>query len=573
MARRYRRFTLIARRPDGSVAAGKAINIYRVSDGSLATLYKGDNLSGGLESNPVFSGDDGKVTFFAGDNKDEYSFIPEEGGIGVAIEGTADTLENHRVTGEHADGVIGMEQLTQEVQDAIGGGGSPDVAAHEVLVRGTHGVPNVLGTEGFAYSETGGATNSPKFDAIVYSSLMPDGTIDATFHGARVIETSSFTNLENAINAASSGDTILITQGTHVPSEVTISKGITIKGMGPNCILAPAGFFEITTTEAVNFEDLTIDTAALSGGIEFRETSDDVMRFSRCRILNTSAGSTNPRINVIGLARSFSIQDCVFNGAGSCLTVSGGVGSNGLLTLHGNRFFRNNSGDCVTLGGAYTAASIMGNYFERNVQCNLANTFWHGNVIENDIDFTAPAAGSLFPTNGNIVLGTVTGLEWAGQYAGWQHISANWIDLDNTGPTFQDRFFTFGDTGFGTDVNHGLDTRELEVMILVSDNSAGAGRVWPIFPGSSPAANDDVVPGVNHFGVQIIDDNNLRVVGYAGDVQNGSGTTTGSTSHIFTAVDASALQAVDSKTYNYAAAGGIQLNQAWAKVFVRRAQK
>ena len=553
MARRYQYHSLRVVRADGSGFPGASVTVRRLSDGKLATLYAGDNLSGGTKSNPMNADGNGFVSFFAGDLKDNYSISVPAGAAFTYLELTADTVENHRQTGEHADGTITANMLADGII-----GSTTDVTLHSAKVRDVHGVPNSLGTEGFAYSSVGGTTNDPTFGDVTADTLTLGELL-----GYTVVTDPSGTGLADAVAAASAGDTLLIPSGAWtVTSGVTLNE-IRLQGFGSNvCKIGMTSGSSTIVTLGTTFAELRgIAVIHTGSGIACEVTSG--ARISDCRLL----AGTGPGVRVSGTLDDFRMYDTTITGG---LTVAASAVSLPLTfrdcKIYGDVSFTTPTTNAI--GGSISECIIVG-----DLTVSTPNLRFTGNVVSGDATFASTSYPCLFPTNGNVVLGTITNPVYALGFSSWPYQSG-WIEVDNSAAGKTDEYFYVGDSGIGSSFAHGLATRKLEFMVQVANTSGGSDEIWPIYPTVHGAAGTLVTPGANAFSVHIIDANNVRLVMYAGDAQTGSGTTASSSQIIFNAVDSQAIVSGAAGTqaaYNYGAAGARSLDHVWVKLFARPA--
>lgn len=556
MADRYQRITLIVRTKSGVVAPGAEIAVYRKSDGALATLYSGDNLTGSV-SNPVFASSSGSVTFYAGDLKDNYTFVPVDSNVVVSAQATADTVENHRQTGEHAAGTITADQLAAGII-----GNTTDVAIHEAKVRGVHGVPTALGTEGFAYSTTGGTTNSPVFADVTATN----GIVAGNILGETVVTSPTGTGLATAISAAITGDTLIIPAGVWTLSAGVTLNGIHLVGQGRhNTTLQLASGSGTVVTQGTGISSLrglkithsgSGDCLAL-GGSSF--TLHDVW----------AAANSGTALSYTGGLTRFNATQCYFSSvSGSSVVVNGsgvvtGPWSMDSCWLDGDATFT--APTTNVYGGSITNCS-----FEDDLTVSTPNMRFFGNIVKGGITLNATAAPCLLPSNANYWGGTFSGQVYAEPFTGWDYISS-WIDIDNSGSSKTDEYFLAGTSGIGSSVTHNLGSRQLEIMVQVANNSTGSDERWTVFGGPVKQVGNQVTPVLEAFTPHIINGNTINFVMYAGDHQTGSGTTASSSKTIFTAVDSQNLQAAARNAYNYGAAGGYALDRVWIRFFIRRA--
>lgn len=554
MARRYQYHSLRIVRPDGSGFPGASVTVRKLSDGSLATLYAGDNLSGGAKPNPLNADANGFVSFYAGDLKDNYSISVPAGAAFTYLELTADTVENHRQTGEHADGTITANQLADGII-----GSTTDVLIHEGKVRDVHGVPNALGTEGFAYSTVGGTTNDPTFGDVTADTL----TL-GEFLGYKVVTDPSGTGLATAIAAASAGDTLLIPAGTHVLSAGVTLSGVHLRGFGVDAKLrlSSGAGTTVTLTAGGKISGLWVDQLGTGRAVEIVDTG----YIEDCTVVAYGVSIyVSGTLNGIGLSRVTS------SGLVSGLWVQGAGVSGQMVDISASSFSAGVNLVTPTTNGY--GISFTNCTFAGTVSVATQNTRFFGCVMEDDVTMASTSYPSLLPTNGNIILGTLTNPVYALGFAAWAYQSG-WVDVDNSAAGKTDEYFYVGSSGIGSSFAHGLATRKLEFMLHVSNNSGGTDEIWPIYPSVHAADGTLVTPGANAFSIHIIDANNVRLVMYAGDSQTGSGTTAGSSQIIFNAVDSQAIVSGAGGTkaaYNYGAAGGYALDRVWVRLFARPA--
>lgn len=551
MARRYAYTALRVVRPDGSGAGGAPVTVRKLSTGALATLYNGDALSGGTKPNPLTTDSNGFVSFFAGDLKDNYSVAVPAGLAFEYIEVTADTVENHRQTGEHADGTITADQLAPGII-----GSTTDVTIHAAKVRDVHGIPTTLGTEGPAYSTVGGATNDPTFGDITVDTIT-----QGEFAGAVMVNDPA-TDLASAIAAASTWDTIWIPEGTHTLSSGVTLNAVNLRGVGRNSILrlASGSGTVVTMTAFASLHDLQIVHAGSGVGISIN---------GGATLDNVQVVTYGNSVSLTGVIEWTAIRNCgLLSLSGYGLSMAGASVGSGFLSV---------SDSVIAPGISLTSpttnafgSTFTGCFLQGNSVINVPNTRFYGCVVEGDVTVASTAFPCLLPAQGNVVTGTITGGAYVSSFTTFDW-NSGWIDVDNSGGSKTDEYFKVGDSGIGSVFNHGLGTRKLEAMVSVANNSTGSDEVWVLPCGLTDAANGAVVPGVGHLSLHIVDANNAALVMYAGDYQDGSASVAGSSKTIFTAVDSQAIQSATTKAaYNYGAAGGYALDRVWVKVFFRK---
>ena len=170
--------------------------------------------------------------------------------------------------------------------------------------------------------------------------------VGGTASAADLLVPSQYNTIQSAIDAAVSGDVVLISPGTHAGPIDLKGKAITVRGAGNlnSQVLINGGdsVVKCTTGEISDcvIENLTITggTAISGGGVKLINSSPT---FKKCRIiLNTAAGSSDCQgggVYVLGGAPVF--EDCSIS-ANSCSPYGSGTACGGHSDLR-----------CVGMGG------------------------------------------------------------------------------------------------------------------------------------------------------------------------------------------------------------------------------
>lgn len=587
---RYRKFNLHVQRRDGTGADGAQIRVTK-SDGSAPSLWSGDSLTGTENtSGIVIAGNNGFATFFAGDRDEIYHFAVPEGQI-IQVYETTRTVYDHVLTGDHADGTIGLSQLSEEVQDLLGSGGDDgDVAVHAALQANTHGL---AGTEHFVHTKAGsaaGATDSPDLADVTVDSLTVAD--EGTLLGYKVVNNAA--ELEAAVTGASDGDVIILAAGTYtLTSTLTISDSISLIGWRTPNIAAGNQVYITQATDFGTLIELDSSNVKLEGlniqGISVASAAvralQGVVRISNCGILNLAGGhalrfepggsanyayltdvgcitGTGQAIRIVDWAAPLYAINCSFAAATASNNAAHLSGSNAECNFTNCTFATLNADDACDVASANA----------RFVGCTF---FTVGGAA---LRVQALGTGCYAPETQNVFTGTVVdaSLNIVRDWNKWDWVSGI-VDVDNTASALTDEYFVVGSAGIGGTFAHNLGTRNVEVLVQVGSNSSMTGETWTLngsqlsLWGGNPAAGSSLVPAAGHMSVHITDANNVRLVMYAGEAQTGAAAYTATGDYIWTAVDADAIVgATTSAAYDFTAAGGVALKQVWVRVFVRR---
>jgi len=161
----------------------------------------------------------------------------------------------------------------------------------------------------------------------------------------------NYTTIQAAVNAASSGDVILVNvNGTITASGISISKNLTIRGLGQNTTIIQANASRGVATSRVMYISsgvtVTLEGFTIQHG---RETATTVMNGSGCGILIDGTGTTVTMNNVTVKNNDTGVS----GSSGAGLTLAG-TSSN--LSVNNCRIEGNISGS-NSAGGLYLSAS------------------------------------------------------------------------------------------------------------------------------------------------------------------------------------------------------------------------
>ena len=517
MGFRYQPFNLVVRDTAGNAVAGALVSVTNATTGTLASLYSGDNLGGSPVSNPGVCDASGRFKFFAGDLKAAYNITASDGSVFYE---NADTVENHRTTGEHAAGTITAEQLAFDPSPNF------DLATHAAREANTHGLG---GTEHFVHTKAGsaaGATDDPTLGDVTVDSLSiaAGGTFLNTF-----VVSDPEAELAAAIAAATAGDTIFIANGTHTYATDTtynLTKSIHIRGLGRPKLQNVS--FRITHTSFVgSLRDLHIN-GGRDDGIAPPIFIEDCfsLTLSNIRVdaspiegILIDEATTADRITMIDVE---SVENSREGLKIAALTSA--------LTCIGCRFLSNDQAsggywnarlDGAGAGGyAFDACEFRG---EKGVYITVPNSRFTncyfndaGSGTSTSAQLTSTALNCFLPQYGNRITGTVTDGSGNRIIADRKadYVSSI-VTVDNTSLGNSAEYFLLGN------FTHNLNTRNLRATLLASDSATFAGNVWDATPSIANFNGGTEAPG---GGPSILFDtvNTAKVFWCVNGVRNGT---------------------------------------------------
>lgn len=579
---RYAFFAHQVRDGDGTIVPVGTLVYVRDADTSLpATTYYDNGTT--QKTNPMPTDANGIVTFYAGRKKRIHLVVMAPSGQYSLGPFAADTVEDHRLTGDHAAGTIGAEQLDFTIEPGS------DLSIHAAMESNTHGAAS---NEYFLVQKAGtgsGTSSSGSVGTTVHDSMSVAS--EGFLHGYLVADP-NYTSINAAIAAANDGDVILIrgtnpdgTQATlnSGTSSITIDKSISLVAMSPWQKFLSSG-----TGYAIRIVGANI-IVHLSG------------------LLITAANSTDRAGILIGEAQTVYMTGCTVNGGLSGLSIVSGGGTIGSVYLTDCQFNPDTSVGQSALrsvgqaGGIFATNCVFGqgdslhyavdlNNHATTVLCghHFTNCTFYGSDkhvktdVENcifvscffndlsgtaeSLNITANATDCYAPQKLNIIQGTITdpSNNRTGGLSSWDYDSGV-VEIDNSGATYEDEFFTQSFT-------HNLGTRQLEAELLIANTTGFDDKVWNQAAQSSQLfhATTPLAMGPQAFSVQYTGDNAAVLVLYAGRSKSG-GAVTATKRWLAAGVDANAVVAnVNSSSYNYTDAGGIALDKIYVRLRLRR---
>lgn len=579
---RYAFFAHQVRDPDGTIVPVGTLVYVRDADTSLpaATYYDNGTTQ---KTNPMPTDANGIVTFYAGLKKRIHLVVMAPTGQYSLGPFAADTVEDHRLTGDHAAGTIGAEQLDFTIEPGS------DLSIHAAMESNTHGAAS---NEYFLVQKAGtgsGTSSSGSVGTTVHDSMSVAS--EGYLHGYLVADP-DFASINAAIAAANDGDVILIrgtnpdgTQATLTSGTdfIFIDKSISLVSMAPwQKFLASGTGYSIVidgTGIVVHLSGLLITGAASTDRTGILISEANTVYMTGCTVNGGLVG-----LNIVsggGTIGSVYLTDCQFNpdssvGQGALRSVgqAGGVfATNCTFGQGGSTYYAvnlNNHATTVGCGHHFTSCTFYGS--DKHVYTDCENVIFVSCFFNDlsgtaeSLNITANATDCYAPEKLNIIQGTITdpSNNRTGGLSSWDYDSGV-VEIDNNGATYEDEFFTEVFT-------HNLGTRQLEAELLIADDTTFTGRVWnqsaqaiQLFHATTPFA-----AGPQAFSVQYTGDAAAALVLYAGRSKSG-GIISGTKKYLVAGVDANAVVAgVNSSSYNYTDAGGIALDKIFVRLRLRR---
>lgn len=580
---RYAFFAHQVRDLDGAIVPVGTLVFVRDADTTLpATIYYDNGTT--QKTNPVPTDANGIVTFYAGRKKRIHLVVMAPAGQYSLGPFAADTVEDHRLTGDHAAGTIGAEQLDFTIEPGS------DLSIHAAMEANTHGAAS---NEYFLVQKAGtgaGTSSSGSLGDIVADSL--SAASEGYLQGYLVADP-NITSINAAIAAANDGDVILIrgsnpdgTQGvlaTGTTDSILIDKSISLVAMAPWQQFSVTGtLFPIVIAGSgivVHLSGLllTAATSTTKNGIGIKDANTVYMTGV------TVNGGTGPSLYCLetGSLGSVFLTDCQFNPNTStgheALLVdaqSGGIfATNCVFGQGGSSYYAaylNNHSTTVLCGHHFTSCTFYGSskHVKTDVEnCIFVSCFFNDlSGTAESLNITANATDCYAPEKLNIIQGTITdpSNNRTGGLSSWDYDSGV-VDIDNRGATYEDEFFTQAFT-------HNLGTRQLEAELLIADTTGFDNQVWNQSPQGNQLfhASTPLAMGPQAFSVHYVSDSAARLVLYAGRSKSG-GSVTSTKRWLVAGVDSTAVAAgVNSSSYNYTDAGGIALDRIFVRLRLRR---
>lgn len=573
---------------NGNPAAGALVTVWNIETGAIAEIFRNDGRQDQL-SNPLVADADGRFSFFAGDLKADYAIATLDGTI-VPI-GAMDTVENHRLTGEHGIATIGAEQLDIDLTDM-------ELNIHAALGTNTHNLP-VGGY--FVHTKVGSdptnPTDSPVLGDVTVDSLtLPDG---GWLAGMRLAQP-NVASIQAVINAASDGETIGIVGTSTGPvnldgqGTIEVNKILRIVGIGnvrlersKASVIADGPILKVLTAggilRSVLIRDIEFGSPAPDGpaGSELVEVKQGAAVIENCTFYNAPGGGLRIADQVIQ-AGPCTVLNCYFrdcNYPGLIINCTQPVRVIGCRFEFNARSAISTEFEVLVTGtglGYPAGHEFIGCNFKNNIRGVRINfqdgvRFTHcvfddnGSGIQASLDIIS-SSNIAAPTDLNHISGTVNdpGGGIITNPNTWDYISPV-IDIDNAVLGHSREFFN------AVTLNHQMGTRLFEARILVANSAAFDDQVWHVTPGGEISSNGSLSPRAWAPTLVPTSGNDAVLTWYAGDVSNGASpslTVTGD--YLWHAVKPSAIAAgVQIDDYDFTSAAGYALKRIWVRVFMR----
>lgn len=580
---RYAFFAHQVRDPNGVIVpVGTLVTVIDADTSSKAAIYYDNGTT--QKTNPVPTDSNGLITFYCGLKKRIHLVVMAPAGQYSLGPFAADTVEDHRQTGDHAPGTIGAEQLDFTIEPGS------DLSIHAAMEANTHGAAS---NEYFLVQKAGtgsGTSSSGRVSDLVADSFRVAS--EGYFQGY-IVADPDVTSINAAIAAANDGDVILVrgsnpdgTQAvlTTTSSSILIDKSISLVALAPwqKFLSAGTGYtIQIVGTGIVVHLSgllITAQNATDRAGIIIGEANTVYITG-----VTVNGGLSGLVVAASGTGvGSVYMTDCQFNPDSTsgqrALYVGdmqGGIfATNCVFGQGGSTYYAvhlNNQATSVGCGHHFTSCNFYGD--DKHVKTDVPNTafvqcfFNDLSGTAESLNITANATDCYAPSSGiNIIQGTITdpSNNRSGSLSSWDFDSGV-VDINNSGATYEDEFFYHEET-------HNLGSRNLEVSLLCANTSGFDDQVWVASPQSIQLfhATTPLAAGPQAFSVHHVSDNATRIVFYAGRSKSG-GVVTGTKKWIATGVDPNAIvNGVNSSSYNYTDAGGIALDRIYIRLRLRK---
>lgn len=571
---RYPHFTFQARDQYGNVAAYARVTVLDGDSGAAIATYYDDGVT---PKTSIITDSQGWADFYTARKKVVSVTVTGTDGTFTIPRIAADTVEDHRQTGDHAPGTITPDQLSFSLPT------DPDLALHTVMESNTHGLAS---NEYFACTKAGtgsAATSSPDFVDVTVDSLAV--TTGGEIHGTIVCDADR-ASIVAAIAAATEGDTILIkaSGGTSAAEidvsggTITVNKPITIAGFGGSrmTLVGNNPMFTVSHSGFGVFRDLYVTRTADAG--DFIRFRDGLGNSCIKLFYETTGGSGRYGIyqNQQVLLGPTSLIDCTILAEQNAVRMDTAGG--GIFATNCYFFQNDNTKYCVHLakggGDPLLGSSFTGCWIEAakyGVYVDCRNTKFLGCSIVDDsgageaANVTANGTNCYLPSTGNTINGAITdgSSNIVGNTAGWDYDSGI-VTVDNSGSTYTDEYLAQTFT-------HNLGSVNLEASLLLANTVGFNDKVWTIPVGPTVVYNtNNHAHGALAFSLCFTSTNAAKLVLYAGESRTGGAITT-SGDYLFNAVDPSAIVAnVAEDDYNWADAGGVALKTIYVRLRLRR---
>jgi Ca2+-binding RTX toxin-like protein len=414
---------------------------------NLAGTSGNDGLFGNGEDNTFFASAGTDTVDGRGAGADSDTFDASSYGTDVSINlstGTASLGDGTTSLAgiENATGGEGDDQLTGNAGDnvLVGNGG-------EDTFVGNGGSDTIEGGAGLDTVEYG-ALSAADFELTAEGWSVEHGTGTDTLEGVEVVEASSgkfllvgnggYATIQEAIDAAVTGDTIMIAAGTYTGDLTITDKAIALVGVGAVTIEGQISVSDdMVGDETLSLTNLSIDATGKQYGVTVRASSDDIpgvnggalvldgvhIEGARAQGLfyahqNNGSNPTNP--NTIG---TIEIINSSFENNGY---IHSGARGHGHVNLFGF------NGDLTLDGVTLTGPATMGTDSVFGTTANGATVNPHKAFTVTGIRTGTSGVGG-FEDGGDLTIKdvTVTGF-YASDAVSFYHIeSFNSIELDN----------------------------------------------------------------------------------------------------------------------------------------------
>lgn len=216
-------------------------------------------------------------------------------------------------------------------------------------------------------------------------SILPEGALAQTTYYVDASGGGDFLTIQDALTAASDGDTIVVRDGTYTENILFVTKELTIRsenGYATTTVVSASGDHVFLASAA----NVTIEGFTIYGATNLQKYAISVGLKNNCRIANNRCGYDATHKNYYGISL-YSDNSVVTNNICN-YNIDGGIGvhSSNNITVTSNTSRYNGSGFVMS---SVDTVSVTNNNFSDNNNwgagtITVTNVTFRGNLIENN---------------------------------------------------------------------------------------------------------------------------------------------------------------------------------------------